>query len=85
MSRFYELLQDFFSPILLVNYMISSLLICMVGLQIVAVNIRTKKQQRSDYMNDLPLAGETDDSRFSQISRLHCVGIVATFHLVLEG
>lgn len=40
MSRFYEQLQDFFSPILLVNYIISSLLICMVGLQIVAVNIR---------------------------------------------
>lgn len=35
---FYEDLRDFFSPILLVNYIISSLLICMVGLQIVAVN-----------------------------------------------
>lgn len=35
---FFEELHDFFSPILLINYIISSLLICMVGLQIVAVS-----------------------------------------------
>ncbi|XP_055313212.1 odorant receptor 13a [Sitodiplosis mosellana] len=36
---FFEELHDFFSPILLINYIISSLLICMVGLQIVAVEL----------------------------------------------
>lgn len=37
-SSFFEELHEFFSPILLINYIISSLLICMVGLQIVAVS-----------------------------------------------
>lgn len=37
-TSFFEDLHNFFSPILLINYIISSLLICMVGLQIVAVS-----------------------------------------------
>lgn len=37
-GSFYEQLHKFFSPVLLVNYTISALLICMVGIQIVAVS-----------------------------------------------
>lgn len=56
---FYEQLQKFFSPILLINYIISSLLICMVGLQIVAVNINSIPVVTTDYYLNLTAKKKT--------------------------
>lgn len=67
---FFEELHDFFSPILLINYIISSLLICMVGIQIVAVS-------------KIFFTQEMRATSYNSISFLHSLRIqVETLHLL---